>query len=276
MYYTRLIVQCPADFTEILMAETAEAGFDSFIETDDGFEAFVEGDKYYNLQLAAIQEKYKAQVKPLALRLDKVKKENWNEIWEKSFDPINVEDKIYIRAHFHPQKDFPYVITITPKMSFGTGHHETTYLMLKNQLSINHHNKKVMDAGCGTAILSIMAAKLGASAVEAFDIDDWSVVNGKENIEVNDAKQVYIRQGKIAELQLDHDFDIILANINKNILLAEMPAYANHLAPGGELLLSGFFESDIADLTEAAVLQGLRMLQSDSRNNWACLRLQKT
>lgn len=274
MYYTRLIVHCSTDFTEILMAEMAEVGFDSFIETENGFEAYVEEDKFDNLQLTGIQEKYE-HVKPFEIKLDKVKKENWNEIWEKSFEPINVEDKIYIRAHFHPQKDFPYVITITPKMSFGTGHHETTYLMLKNQLGISHQHKKVMDAGCGTAILSIMASKLGAASVEAFDIDEWSVINGKENTEVNTAQNISIRQGKISELDFKTPFDIILANINKNILLQEMHEYARHLNPAGHLLLSGFFESDIPDLIASAKAHGLEMQHQDSKNTWAALLLQK-
>ncbi len=274
MFYSRLVVHCNAEFTEIFMAEISEAGFDSFIETDTGFEAYVEEEKYNQQQLGIIKEKYR-HVKPFEMGMDTVQKENWNALWEKSFDPITVEEKIYIRAHFHPKKDFPYVITITPKMSFGTGHHETTYLMLKNQLGIDHKNKKVMDAGCGTAILSIMASKLQATSVEAFDIDEWSVINGKENIELNNALNINILQGKINELNLPNDFDIILANINKNILLDEMEFYAKHLKPGAKLLLSGFYENDVLDLEKKANQYGLFKQHQDTRNHWAALLLHK-
>jgi ribosomal protein L11 methyltransferase len=160
-------------------------------------------------------------------------------------------------------------------MSFGTGHHQTTYLMLKNQLLISHHDKLVLDAGCGTAILSIMASKLGAKQVEAFDIDEWSVINGVENAEVNQCSNVHIRQGKISELKFEHHFDVILANINRNILLEEMNHYARELVPGGKLLLSGFYEKDIDDLKQEASKFGLTEMTRDNRETWACLLLQK-
>jgi ribosomal protein L11 methyltransferase len=275
MHYIRLCVKCDAAFTEILMAEIAEAGFNSFIETESGFEAYTDEDETYNTQLLeSILQKYQ-HIKPFETKIDKVEKENWNEKWENSFDPIIVDDIIYIRAHFHPVKNYPYVITITPKMSFGTGHHETTYLMLKSQLNINHKNKVVMDAGCGTAILAIMASKLGARSIEAFDIDEWSAVNGNENTTLNQVDNVSIRQGKISTLTFDQPFDIILANINKNILLEEMPLYAQHLAEGGNLLLSGFYESDVAELEQRALEFALRKEFQDTRNNWATIALKK-
>jgi len=275
MHYIRLRVTCDAAFTEILMAEIAEAGFNSFIETESGFEAYTDEDETYNTQLLeSTLQKYQ-HVKPFETKLDEVEKENWNEKWENSFDPIIVADKIYIRAHFHPEKNYPYVITITPKMSFGTGHHETTYLMLKSQLNIDHKNKIVMDAGCGTAILAIMASKLGAKFIDAFDIDEWSAINGNENTALNQVDNVSIRQGKISTLTFDQSFDIILANINKNILLEEMPYYAQHLADGGNLLLSGFYESDIAELEQKANQFALHKVFQDTRNNWATIALKK-
>ena len=160
-------------------------------------------------------------------------------------------------------------------MSFGTGHHQTTYLMIKNQMEMDHRGKRVMDAGCGTAVLSIMASKLGAKEVEAFDIDEWSVVNGKENQEVNHCANINQQQGKLADLTFDENFDIILANINKNVLLDEMHQYAAYLNPGGLLLLSGFFEDDIADLLKSANRYHMKELGRDSRENWAALLLQK-
>ena len=275
MYYTRLQVVCDSEFSEILMAEVAEAGFDTFMETEKGFEAYTEGKKFDADLLDSILEKYQ-HVSPLVFFRDEVQKQNWNEEWEKNVEPIFVEDQCLVRAEFHKiEKKYPYEIIITPKMSFGTGHHQTTYLMLKNQMRIDHRNKLVMDAGCGTAILSIMASKLGAKKIEAFDIDEWSVINGKENAEINHCNNITIRQGKISDLQFENNFDIILANINRNILLDEMKYYSAALVSGGHLLLSGFYEKDIPDLREEALKFGLMELQRDDRETWACLLLQK-
>jgi ribosomal protein L11 methyltransferase len=282
MHYTRLQVVCNPEFSEILMAEIAEAGFDTFMETEKGFEAYAEDEKFDSNVVSAIKEKYN-HVSPLLFFQDKVQKQNWNVEWEKNVEPIFVEDQCLVRAEFHKienfpaarQRKYPYEIIITPKMSFGTGHHQTTYLMLKNQMRIDHQKKLVMDAGCGTAILSIMASKLGAQRIDAFDIDEWSVVNGQENAEINGCSNIHIRQGKITELKFDGRFDLILANINLNILMAEMKYYSNELIPDGQLLLSGFYEKDIAALKGEALKFGLTEINRDSREEWACLLLQK-
>ena len=275
MYYTRLQVICDPDFSEILMAEIAEAGFDSFMETEKGFEAYVELEKYDKEQLQHIKDKYNAQT-PIVFYQDRIQKQNWNEEWEKSYQPIIVDDRCLIRASFHKiDKSYPYEIIITPKMSFGTGHHQTTYLMIKNQMDIDHRGKRVMDAGCGTAILSVMATKRGASSVEAFDIDEWSVINGNENIEVNQCTNINLRQGKLSDLTIDGMFDIILANINKNILLEEIKQYQSFLMPGGLLLISGFYTTDIPDLLHEAANYGLAEEKRDERENWASLLLRK-
>lgn len=257
------------------MAEVAEAGFETFMEIENGFEAYVENDRYDAAQLNHIQTKYE-HVSPLTFQLDKIQKQNWNEAWEKTLEPIIVDDKCLVRAEFHKIiKKYPYEIIITPKMSFGTGHHQTTYLMLRGQMKIKHQGKRVMDAGCGTAILSIMASKLGATAVESFDIDEWSVINGKENAENNGYKNINIQQGKITEVHLRGKFDIILANINKNILLAEMEHYARFLEKDGQLLLSGFYTADIADIKKTAGQFGLEESLRDEKETWATLLLQK-
>ena len=275
MYYTRLIVICDSEYAEILMAEIAEVGFDTFMENEKGFEAYAEQNNFDKQKLQAIQDKY-TQVTPVLFYQERIEKKNWNEEWEKNYEPIIVDDTCLIRAGFHqPEKKYPYEIIITPKMSFGTGHHQTTYLMVKNQMTMDHQNKSVMDAGCGTAILSIMAAKLGAKHVDAFDIDEWSVINGQENIEVNQCNNITIRQGKISDLTFENNFDIILANINKNILLQEMAQYAAYLNPGGLLLLSGFYESDIPDLMAEAQRYDLQHVQRDEREKWAALLLKK-
>src|SRR6188768_3089903 len=265
MYYTRLQVICDPEFAELLMAEIAEAGFDSFLETDKGFEAYVELEKYDKAQLQTIKEKYTAQT-PVIFYQDRIQKQNWNEEWEKNYEPIIVDDKCLIRADFHKiEKKYPYEVIITPKMSFGTGHHQTTYLMVKNQMKMDHQAKRVMDAGCGTAILSVMACKLGAKEVEAFDIDEWSVINGKENLEVNNCPQIHLQQGKLDALSIKGMFDIILANINKNVLLAEIKQYQTYLNPEGLLLLSGFYTHDIVDLLQEASKYNLHEVSRDER-----------
>ncbi|MCA4898954.1 MAG: 50S ribosomal protein L11 methyltransferase [Bacteroidota bacterium] len=276
MYYTRLQVICDPNFSEILMAEIAEAGFDTFMETEKGFEAYAEEKSFNETLVNEIKEKY-AEVNPLLFFYDKVKKQNWNEEWEKSLQPIIVDDKCLIRAEFHRiEKKYPYEIVITPKMSFGTGHHQTTYLMIQSQMGMNHQNKRVMDAGCGTAILSIMASKLGAKEVEAFDIDEWSTINGKENIENNHCPNVRIHQGKIADMNFEGRFDIILANINKNILLAEMESYSSFLAPKGQLLLSGFYVQDVEDIERSAQKYGLQKVGFHEKETWSSVLFIKT
>ena len=276
MYYLRVVVRCNDYLSEMLIAEMGEAGFDTFMETKDGFEAYVEEDRFDKSILKEIIDRYKQQA-DITYSVDKIAKKNWNEEWERSYEPIIVENKCLIRAHFHkPEKQYPFEIIITPKMSFGTGHHQTTYLMIQNQMNIDHEDKRVMDAGCGTAILSIMASKLGAKEVEAFDIDEWSVINGTENIGVNQCKNIHIQQGKLSELKFNMPFDIILANINKNILLDEMPLYAQHLAPGGKLLMSGFYESDIDELIGQASAFGLSKVSSIIKESWASLLLTRS
>ncbi len=276
MYYHRIQVVCDSDFTEIFMAEIAEAGFDTFTETENGFEAYAEEDNLLTDVLDDVKERYK-EATPFVFTLDKVEKQNWNEEWEKNVDPIFVEDQCLVRAEFHKiEKKYPYEIIITPKMSFGTGHHQTTYLMIKNQLQFDHKNKRVMDAGCGTAILAIMASKLGATEVEAFDIDEWSVPNGQENIDINHSANVHIYQGKISDMNFTGKFDIVLANINKNVLLAEIKDYAGYLADGGKLLLSGFYTTDVDDLRDHAKQFGLSEVRRDEKETWAALLLSKS
>lgn len=275
MYHTRLTVRCIVEFSEILQAEISEAGFDTFMEIENGFEAYAEQENFNKEVLHGILQKYSA-ITPLTFCLDKIEKKNWNEEWEKSYEPVIVTDSVIIRASFHqPAKNYPFDIIITPKMSFGTGHHQTTHLMVMTQLEMDHKNKIVMDAGCGTAVLAIMASKLGAKKIEAFDIDEWSVINGQENAEINQCNNITIRQGKISELTFEDYFDIILANINKNILLQEMHQYAASLKPGGLLLLSGFYENDIPDLLQSAAQYKLQQVTSHERESWVSLLVRK-
>lgn len=255
------------------MAEVAETGFETFMETESGFEAYVEDEKFDSVALQEIKNKYQ-DAAAVEYRFSKVEKKNWNEEWEKNYEPVVVENKCLIRAHFHKnERPCPYEIVITPKMSFGTGHHPTTYLMIQSQLKVDHKNKRVMDAGCGTAILSVMASKLGAHKVEAFDIDEWSILNGEENITINNCSDVSIRQGTIRDLSFEGTFDIILANINKRILLDDMSYFSRYLSSSGYLLLSGFYTHDIPDLLASAKNHEITEKARVEREGWAALLL---
>lgn len=273
MNYIQVTITCHQDFTEILIAELSEVGFDTFTETPGGLEAFIEEERFDESSVKEIIDRYQRQT-PIDYNVEKIEKRNWNDDWEKSYEPINVENKVLIRAHFHkPNDQLPFEIIITPKMSFGTGHHQTTYLMIANQMTIDHSNKIVMDAGCGTGILSIMASKLGAHFVKAFDIDDWSITNATENFEVNNCKNISIQKGKLSDLRLQGKCDIILANINKNILLEEMSQYVEQLNSKGMLLISGFYEDDCKDLAEMGSSLGLHQVGMKVKDSWASLLL---
>lgn len=266
-----LEVQCNQEFSDILIAELAELGFDSFEEKEDGFSASVLATVFEQSAVGEMLERY-AALTSITSKKTEVTRENWNEEWEKNYDPISVLDKCYIRATFHEAKPgFPYEIVINPKMSFGTGHHATTWLMVKQQMEVAHQGKRVLDVGTGTGILAIMAGLLGAKELEAFDIDDWSVENARENFELNNIKNVKLDLGTISSVKPSGTFDIILANINRNVLLEELPVYEQLLRKEGHLLLSGFYEQDIAAIDELANKLNLKMLRSEMREQWTVL-----
>jgi ribosomal protein L11 methyltransferase len=268
MNHIELKISCQSNYSEILMAELSNIGFDTIEENDDGFNAYLlEGDFDKNL-LDPVLEQYSSHITDWKLKT--IQKENWNAKWEENYDPIIVEGKCIVKATFHAiEKHFPYEITINPKMSFGTGHHETTYQILDLLTNIDCKDKIVMDAGCGTGVLAIMAKLKGAKLVEAFDIDDWCIDNSQENFNLNDCNNCHVQLGAIAQLHFDSEFDIIIANINKNVLLDEMEIYSNHLKSNGTLILSGFYMDDIADLEKKANQFGLTFVSNTTKNNWA-------
>ena len=198
---------------------------------------------------------------------------NWNEEWEKNFTPINVENKVLIRAEFHQENPNLHEIIIQPKMSFGTGHHPTTHLMIQQMLDMDFMDKKVLDMGCGTSVLGIFAKQKDASEVVAIDIDEWSVENSIENAERNNVK-LRISQGTADNLG-GEDFDIILANINRNILISDIPTYVSVLRDKGKLLLSGLCFFDVEDILEVCDKQGLRLINKQQREEWCSLLLEK-
>lgn len=274
MDYLEFKITCLEEFREILIAELAEIGFDSFLETETGIDAYAPESDFDREAFGQLIESYR-EAAEISLTEGKMPKVNWNEEWEKNYDPIAVDDLVYVRASFHePQPNFKHEIVINPKMSFGTGHHATTFQMLRHQGQLDHQGKRVLDVGSGTGILAIMAHLLGASLVEAFDIDDWCVDNGNENFDLN-GLSTRMGLGTIRQVNPKGPFDIVLANINKNVLLDEMEIYSKLLVSEGYLLLSGFYTQDIEDLVQAAQPLGLTLIQSSEKDNWAALILQK-
>jgi ribosomal protein L11 methyltransferase len=275
MDYLEFKIKCLEEFQEILIAELAEIGFDSFLENEDGIDAYILESEFDREKFAEVISEYQ-EAGQISLTEGLMPKVNWNEEWEKNYDPIEVEELVYVRASFHePKPGFKHEIVINPKMSFGTGHHATTFQMLRHQGELDHAGKRVLDVGSGTGILAIMAHLLGARQVEAFDIDDWCVDNGNENFDLN-GLSTRMGLGTIREVNPVGPFDIILANINKNVLLDELRIYAGLLEPKGFLLLSGFYTEDIEDLIEVASPLGLNLQKKSSKDNWAALILKKS
>lgn len=271
MEFITIKVNCAQELIDVLIAELFEVGFDSFQEFDDGFEGSCEQSQFDEDKVAVLFGQYPN----VTYTVKEQEKVNWNEEWEKNYDPIIVGDKCIVRASFHePQPQFEYEIIVTPKMSFGTGHHATTYQVLDYQMTLDHTSKNVLDVGTGTGILAIMAQKRGASFITATDIDEWCIENSEENFALNGVNDVSLIKGQIQEVA-SSDFDIIIANINKNVLMDQISEYSGRLAKGGKLILSGFYESDIKDLEGEAMKHGMEKLKTTTRDKWAMLVLNK-
>lgn len=260
---------------DILLAELGELAFDSFVETEEGLSAYIQvnDDTADLLNDVYILNNPEFKVSYVTEEIEQV---NWNEEWEKNFEPINVDDLCYVRAPFHETKNAPYEIVIEPKMSFGTGHHETTFMMMKHLLNIDVTDMEVLDMGCGTAILAILALMKGAKHADAIDIDNWCYLNSIENAERNNITNINVYEGD-AELLADktNKYDLVIANINRNILLNDMEAYAKTLKTGGIILFSGFYTEDITAIEEAANKQNMFLDNKLERNNWVSLKFIK-
>lgn len=256
--------------TEILIAELGYAGFESFVETEGGVSAYIQKEEWNEGILEDI-DILKSEEFKIEYTFSEIEQVNWNEEWEKNFDPIEVNGKCTVRAPFHPERNFEYEIVIEPKMSFGTGHHETTFMMLQFVLENDFQNKTVLDMGCGTAVLAILAEMRGASKLDAIDIDEWCFENSLENIQRNNCKNTSVYLGD-ASLLDGKKYDVIIANINRNILLNDMEVYRKSLNENGELYLSGFYVEDLPIITETCNKLGLTFVENKERNRWVAAK----
>ncbi len=260
--------------TEILIAELAEKAFESFEESETGVSAYVQKALWSEAILDGVQILDSADFK-ISYTVEDIEQINWNEEWEKNFNPIDVDGICYVRAPFHEKTGAQYDIVIEPKMSFGTGHHETTFMMIRHILQNDMTDKVVLDMGCGTAILGILAAMRGAKHVDAIDIDNWCYLNSIENAERNNCTNIDVFEGDASILTTEQKYDIILANINRNILLNDMVTYVNCLKAEGSIYFSGFYTEDIPYIKEEAEKCGLVYVNQLERNNWVSLKFNK-
>lgn len=258
---------------EILIAELGEVGFESFVENEEGVLAYIQQSDWDESILSGIHILQSSEFE-ISFTSKVIEQVNWNEEWEKNFEQIEVDGIVSIRAPFHQNPHLKYDIVIEPKMSFGTGHHETTHMMIQHLLEVDLKDNKVLDMGSGTGILAIFAEMRGAKPIDAIDIDEWCFENSIENVERNKCKNISIYQGDV-ELLKDKNYDLIIANINRNVLLADMAQYAKCLNSKGILLLSGFYLEDISILEEETSKHRLQIINQKERNNWASLKLVK-
>ncbi|HEY4108586.1 50S ribosomal protein L11 methyltransferase [Puia sp.] len=258
------------EWQEVLIALLAELGYDGFEQEDALLRAYVPEQGFDREALERLLGQF-----DLRYAEQRLAERNWNEEWEKNFQPVVVDDFCAIRAHFHaPVTGVEQELVITPKMSFGTGHHATTFMMIRAMRELDLRGKRVLDFGTGTGVLAILAERLGAAEVVAIDNDDWSIANAQENIEMNDCNRLKICK-KDSLIELSETFDVILANINKHVILTEMRAMEQHLEKGGVILLSGLLEDDYKDIENEAFETKLPISVRMTRGNWICLRMEK-
>ncbi len=276
MNYIELIVtvEPKEQGSDILIAELSELGFESFVDADSGFSAYIKEEEYSENEIKTLFLNYSDFLKITSVSKI-IQQQNWNKEWESSFQPIAVDRKCYIRAPFHePQKSFLYDVIIEPKMSFGTGHHHTTQLMIQKLMKLDIKAKSLLDMGCGTGVLAILASLMNANPITAIDTDEWSYENSIENLQKNNINNVNVYKGN-AEILAGKLFHTILANINKNVLLNDMPVYIRSLEENGNLVLSGFFETDVNELLQKAVDLKLRLEEKVVNNQWTMLHFIK-
>ena len=259
--------------TEILIAELGYVGFESFVENDTGVTAYIQKQEWNSQILDDLYILGSPKFK-IKYAHHEVIQTNWNKEWEKNFNPIQVDGQVSIRAPFHENPSLKFDIVIEPKMSFGTGHHETTHMMIQHLLALDLENKKVLDMGCGTGILAIFAEMKGAQPTDAIDIDSWCYQNSLENVQRNGCRHITVLEGD-SSLLIGKKYDVVIANINRNILLSDMKTYTDSLSKNGILLLSGFYKEDITIIENEVVKHGLVFDKMIQRNSWVALKYTK-
>ena len=258
--------------TEMLIAQLGYVGFESFVEQDYGVTAYIQKQEW-NSKILEDVFMLNSNEFNITFEHNEIAQTNWNEEWEKNFNPIQVDDLVSIRAPFHTNPSLQFDIVIEPKMSFGTGHHETTHMMVQHLLALDLDTKKVLDMGCGTGILAIFAEMKGAKPIDAIDIDSWCYENSLENIQRNNCNHITVYEGDASVLK--EKYDVIIANINRNILLSDMKTYTDCLNENGVLLLSGFYKEDIVIIEDEVTKHGLTFETMIQRNNWVALKYVK-
>jgi len=257
----------PSHEQEILVAQLANIGFEGFEEGVDYLKAFIPESFFNEDSLRDI-----LNVNRHSVTIETIEQKNWNKEWEKSFEPVIIGNFCAIRADFHaPVSGVEHEIIITPKMSFGTGHHATTFQVIQLMQQINFMDKDVLDFGTGTGVLAILAEKLDAQNIQAIDNDEWSIENAKENIKTNTCSRIHL--AKADSLTINQRFDIILANINKHVILQNLPSIAKHLRINGVLILSGLLNSDQQEIADAALKEDLIIQKHSQKNDWIALYL---
>jgi ribosomal protein L11 methyltransferase len=260
-------------WNDVLMAQLGEVGFESFIDTEDGIKAYVlqSLDSEHILDTIDLMDN---DLCDIAFAKADMPATNWNEEWEKNFDPITVNNRCEVRAPFHKASGVEFDIVIEPKMSFGTGHHQTTHMMIQHLLEENVAGLDVLDMGSGTGVLGILAQMRGAAAVDAIDIDTWCYENAQENVERNKMDKVNVILGG-AEQLAGKSYDFIIANINRNILLQDIPVYAKSLKSGGTILFSGFYEDDLEHIKNKCNECGIVYDSHLKKDNWIAAKMLK-
>jgi ribosomal protein L11 methyltransferase len=258
--------------TEMLIAQLGYVGFESFVEQDYGVTAYIQKQEWNSKILEDVFLLHSNEFN-ITFEHNEIAQTNWNEEWEKNFNPIQVDDLVSIRAPFHTNPSLQFDIVIEPKMSFGTGHHETTHMMVQHLLALDLDTKKVLDMGCGTGILAIFAEMKGAKPIDAIDIDSWCYENSLENIQRNNCNHITVYEGDASLLK--EKYDVIIANINRNILLSDMKTYTDCLNENGVLLLSGFYKEDIVIIEDEVTKHGVTFETMIQRNNWVALKYVK-
>ena len=275
MGYTEVSITGLRDFDpEIIIAQLGELGFESFAENEVGLQAYVPDELFVESEVTEYLENLKQSV-GIGYEVQKIADRNWNAEWESAYEPVTISGQCLVRAPFHETiPGIQFDIVIEPKMSFGTAHHETTSLMLEMILKENLDGKRLLDMGCGTGVLAILAKLKNADSVVAIDTDEWAYENAVENVKRNGCESITVIRGDVDSVPLP-EYDVIIANINRNVLLADIPKYSEFLYEEGALFLSGFYESDMEQINEVAITAGLHLVGYRTENNWVGVKYSK-